>query len=662
MNQAFILAQSSAGLTLLELPTLKNHNVYTSQKLTGIFKDQAKSLTGTELIGITNQPVFVQLYDDQKSMELLRVKSVDGNGIVEKMKKMSFSQTMSTIAGPKKESADIAVGYATGHVRLINFQTNVRTKSFNPDVMNNLVEWIDFNCNDEYVVVLYDNGHVRTFNVKTGILSEKIKVENSIGVIRYHHSKPHIMGMASRTGSIHIWDSLKKRQIYKDSEAHNAPIRDIAWDAQNPDILYSGGYDCCVKVVDIRKRFCELTLKNQHPVNCFNVSSCGNFITTGNLAGFVTLFDTRHTKRFVSEADLSGGNSNVKIQRIIEVPFNRETTLQSEQSNVSISETQLDTSPANITPNTEIDDLIAEARNNKARVSISGDTVGDLSMGFGQRASIAGRRSSIGMGGKRLSADFGAQNLMRYLDISTESVDSPVKASPTASESFSKRRSLHNISDNAIREQQEPISTTPKSSTIASSRLNTLKKVDESEEVETFGTPPTHLVPEITHQSENKENTPFIPNSMHSSTPNIAAQVSSKQSSTINIASETGIAEKQTPPTLSNTISGADLSQIMNAINGLHARMDKLEANIKEQVMQTQFRLQEEHYERFWGIHNTLLLQAGQIKDRIAEVDEGMNVIGAYLNLACPIPTEHVDLPLSLERIHDVNEEREKQF
>lgn len=46
----------------------------------GIFKDQTKTSNGIELIGIAKQPVFVQLYDDQKSMELLRVKAVDGNG------------------------------------------------------------------------------------------------------------------------------------------------------------------------------------------------------------------------------------------------------------------------------------------------------------------------------------------------------------------------------------------------------------------------------------------------------------------------------------------------------------------------------------------------------------------------------------------------------
>lgn len=564
---------------------------------------------------------------------------------------------MSTVTSPKKESTDIAVGYATGHVRLINFQTNVRTKSFNPEVMNNLVEWIDFNCNDEYVVVLYDNGHVRTFNVKTGVQSEKIKVENSIGMIRYHNTKPHVMGMASRNGAIHIWDSLKKRQVYKDADAHNAPIRDIAWDFTNPDILYSGGYDCCVKVVDIRKRFCELTIKNPHPVNCFNVSTCGNFITTGNLVGAVHLYDTRNPKHFLYETDLSCGTTS-NVHRILVVPGSPEISLQSEQSNVSISESQVETSPANITPNTEIDNLIAEAKNNKTRVSIV-DNMSDSLVNLGNSRIAAGRRSSIGFGGKRLSADFGAQNLMRYLDLSTESIDSPIVAPSPVSDSFKQqRRSLQNISDNAIKEQPEPISTTPKSTTM--SRINSLKKVDESEECESFSTPPTSVE---TNTTENKENTPFIPNG-HTSTPNISGQTS-KQLSTI--ASES---DKQTPPTLSNTIS-TDLTQILAAVNGLNtrldqmnSRMDKLEENIKSQVMETQFRLQEEHYDRFWGIHNTLLLQARLIKEKIAEVDDGINVVGAYLNLACPLPKEGElsELPMNPEKYHNMNDEWEKQF
>lgn len=575
------------------------------------------------------------------------------------MKKITFNQVMSTITSLKKESTDIAVGYASGHVRLINFQTNVRTKSFNPDVMNNLVEWIDFNCNDEYVVVLYDNGHIRTFNVKTGVQSEKIKVENSIGMIRYHNAKPHVMCMASRNGAIYIWDSLKKRQIYKDSEAHNAPIRDVGWDLTNPDILYTGGYDCCVKVFDIRKRFCELKIKNQHPVNCFNVSACGNFITTGNLVGAVHLYDKRNPKNFLYETDLSDSKSS-NVQRIIVVPGHHEISLHSEQTNVSIAESQMETSPANVTPNTEIDNLIAEAKNTKTRVSI-GENMSDSLMSIGSNRLAAGRRSSIGFGGKRLSADFGAQNLMRYLDLSTESIDSPIIISPASDSLKNQRRSLQNISDNAIKAQPEPISTTPKSTTV--SRLSALKKVDETDESESFSTPPSSVE---TNTIENKENTPFIPTG-HTSTPNISGPIS-KQITSIDSDSE-----KPTPPTLtqSNTFSCNDLSQILTAINGLgtrldqmNSRMDKLEENIKEQVIQAQFRLQEEHYDRFWGIHNTLLLQARLIKEKISEVDEGINVVGAYLNLACPLPNDgnSANLPLNAEKYHDMNEEWEKQF
>lgn len=565
---------------------------------------------------------------------------------------------MTTITAPKKESTDIAIGYASGHVRLINFQTNQRTKSLNPDVMNNLVEWIDFNCNDDYVVVLYDNGHVRTFNVNTGMQSEKIKVDNAIGIIRYHNTKPHIMGMGCRTGSIHVWDSLKKRVIYKDSEAHNAPIRDVAWDLSNPDLFYFGGYDCCVKVVDIRKRFCGMTLKNQHPINCFNVSGCGNFVTTGNLAGEVHLYDTRNPKHVLHETDLSGG-TGAKVQRITVVPGNREASVETESSGVNISDSQEETSSVNVTPNTEINNLIAAAKSNKTRVTI-GENMSDSLLNMSHnRQNLASRRSSIGFGMKRLSADFGAQNLMRYLDLSTESIDSPTGPSPTTDSVKQQRRSLQNLSDNVILEQSEPISTTPKSS----SRLDALSKVDELQETGSFYTPPTSIE---TNLIANKENIAFIPTDGHTSTPNISEPISKQVSSTVSDSQE------GTPTIMpeSNKISNNDMSKILAAINAvgesvsqLNFRMDKLEENMKEQVLKTQFCLQEEHYHRFWGMHRTLLYQAGLIKEKIQEVDDDLNVVGKYVSMACPLEREEeVVLPMNAALYSEINKNWEKQF
>uniref|UniRef100_A0A336MSD5 CSON005034 protein n=1 Tax=Culicoides sonorensis TaxID=179676 RepID=A0A336MSD5_CULSO len=583
MSQGFFVVQTIKGLNLLENPSLKSHNVYSIDKLHGL-----------ELARISHKPAFIQLYDDQKSIELVRVKAFDGISKIEKLKKMSHAEVMTSIAGPKVKQSEIAIGYASGHVRLINIQSSQRTKSFNPEIVNNQVGQIDFNCEDEYLVVLYDNGNVRTFNTKSGIQCEKIKVDDSVGVVKYHTTKPQVIGLGFRTGSLQVWDSLKKRAIFKDTEAHSAPVRDIAWDATNPDLFYSAGFDCAVKVVDIRKRFCGIKITNEHVINCMHVSNCGNFIATGNLIGKVHLYDTRNPKVAVSEGDLSGGDQTIKIQRILGVAGNPDVSLNSNSSasnannnnTKNVTEDVEETLPENVTSCSDVDDLLTELHNKK-RVSI------DMTDVLPNRPSISGRRYG------RLSADFGSQNLLRYLDDSNDSVGN-VTQSPIVEAKL--RSGLENPIYNSTMNQFQPISTTPKTSI---SRVNSLKKVEEIEENESFATPPNSMDSQSYEETNSKNNNNLLVNipTCNTSTPNIPlANAVTKQMSQISVESS-----KDTPPTMTDHQTS---SQILSVLNSINSRLDNMDQKFDEMNSRIEF------------VENHVMIKLHQILKRQDELEE----------------------------------------
>lgn len=239
---------------------------------------------------------------------------------IEKARRITSQLPATCLTAPKSIAGDYAMGYTTGHVRLIDIKKSTRTKSFNPDVMNNSVNFLDFNCTDEYLGVVYENGTACTFNTKTNVIGEKLKVDRDAMMLRYHRTKPHLMGIVSLPAVLTVWDSVnRKKAIYRDAEAHKAPITDICWDIEHPDLLYTTGYDLMVKVFDFRKRTCAAQIKGQHPYNCFTVSDCGKYIATANLNCIVDTYDIRNTKQIVATNNLKQKDYD-RIVRLAIVP------------------------------------------------------------------------------------------------------------------------------------------------------------------------------------------------------------------------------------------------------------------------------------------------------------------------------------------------------
>ena len=69
-----ILALTETGLNLLTFPTLKKLDVYYPEK------SLSKGLHAVDICNYNQQPLFLQLCNDQKTVEAVRVKVEEGKG------------------------------------------------------------------------------------------------------------------------------------------------------------------------------------------------------------------------------------------------------------------------------------------------------------------------------------------------------------------------------------------------------------------------------------------------------------------------------------------------------------------------------------------------------------------------------------------------------
>lgn len=91
-------------------------------------------------------------------------------------------------------------------------------------------------------------------------------------------------------------DIQTKKKLFVDKTAHEAPVRDISMFESSQDTFVSCGYDCNIKVFDLRKRAAVQKHKQAHPMSTVCVSSCGTFCVAGNLKGDVVSYDFRSMK------------------------------------------------------------------------------------------------------------------------------------------------------------------------------------------------------------------------------------------------------------------------------------------------------------------------------------------------------------------------------
>lgn len=121
-------------------------------------------------------------------------------------------------------------------------------------------------------------------------------IANSSTLVRFHPVRKFALAIGSYEGGITMLDIQTKKKLFVDKSAHEAPVRDISMFEFSQDIFVSCGYDCNIKVFDLRKRGAIEKHKQSHPMSTVCVSPCGTFCVAGNLKGDVISYDFRSMK------------------------------------------------------------------------------------------------------------------------------------------------------------------------------------------------------------------------------------------------------------------------------------------------------------------------------------------------------------------------------
>lgn len=202
---------------------------------------------------------------------------------------------MSAVAAPKKDLNDLALGFLSGTVRCVDIKSSKANKIFVPEVPNNAVRWLDYNCDDKYLASVLENGVTEILNVPLNVVSDSVKADRATTIARFHHNKSTWLGLASRQGIVSVYDLVFKKFVFKLNNAHTSIVKDLAFDSTATDLLCSASYDTTVKVYDMRKKYDIASIKCEYPVN--TILAASQQVVVGTLGGTLELFDLRNYKK-----------------------------------------------------------------------------------------------------------------------------------------------------------------------------------------------------------------------------------------------------------------------------------------------------------------------------------------------------------------------------
>ncbi|KAL5280183.1 NEDD1 family protein [Megaselia abdita] len=219
---------------------------------------------------------------------------------------------------PKIVNDEMALGYVTGNVKVLNVKTMETVHKFTAESTKKSVLHIDFNSSHEYISAVYEPGIINVYSMKTKVKIDSIALDSNSILTRFHPTKKYQLSVASYKGTVSIYDVQSKRKIFQLLNCHKAPCKDLCHSVALPDCLISVGYDCLINVFDTRKKTQPMALKYAHPLSSVALSECGNYFCVGNLKGEVISYDLRNPKSYLNSQKIHTS----AINRISFVPSN----------------------------------------------------------------------------------------------------------------------------------------------------------------------------------------------------------------------------------------------------------------------------------------------------------------------------------------------------
>ncbi|XP_058815611.1 uncharacterized protein LOC131679074 [Topomyia yanbarensis] len=362
-------------------------------------------------------------------VEMMRIKDVEGKPTIANVKKITMD-SLYCVACPKTDREEIAIGFTSGLIRLMNYKKSTNTKRLEPDRLANGVTFMDFSITDDVLAAVYENGTVNLYGMKTSSRVATMTFDKNTTKARFHPTRRFILSVASYNGSVMVYDTQAKKIAFNQPDAHNAPCRDIAMIASCPDNLFSVGYDNVINIFDTRKKSITWQINSNYPFESLAVSECGGYFCVGNLKGCVYGYDLRN----LSAPLTTNAIHDSIVNSIAFVP----KRVESEKSQLSFEQSQIpkqsevigESVPIPATP-MAVDSPLTTPGIRSDQDSFMGDI--DLflqrrdSMDYVSRLSTSSRSSIEPRG----SLNMGGNNLMGYLDDSNLDLDQ-IESAPTS--------------------------------------------------------------------------------------------------------------------------------------------------------------------------------------------------------------------------------------
>ncbi|XP_073507677.1 protein NEDD1 [Phyllobates terribilis] len=154
---------------------------------------------------------------------------------------------------------------------------------------------VTFNGNDSYIASGSMSGEIVLYNVTTNLSSAPFGHGSSqpIRHLRYSYVKKFLLGAASDSGSVTLWDAHSQNPLHKFESAHKAPASGICFSPVNDLLLVTIGLDKRIICYDVSSKIVLQTVVAESPLTAVDFMPDGATLAVGSSRGKIYLYDLR---------------------------------------------------------------------------------------------------------------------------------------------------------------------------------------------------------------------------------------------------------------------------------------------------------------------------------------------------------------------------------
>ncbi|XP_066447561.1 protein NEDD1 isoform X1 [Eleutherodactylus coqui] len=154
---------------------------------------------------------------------------------------------------------------------------------------------VTFNGNDSYIASGSMSGEIVLYNVTTNLSSTPFGHGSSqpIRHLRYSYVKKFLLGAASDTGSVTLWDAHSQNPLHVFDSAHKAPASGICFSPVNDLLLVTIGLDKRIICYDVSSKILLQTVVAESPLTAVDFMPDGATLAVGSSRGKIYLYDLR---------------------------------------------------------------------------------------------------------------------------------------------------------------------------------------------------------------------------------------------------------------------------------------------------------------------------------------------------------------------------------